>query len=353
MAPMLSAEYKAYTLTFIRPSGTSRGILYEKPSFFILLKKGNNYGVGECGLLPGLSMEADQGYEEKLREIIDRLPSEGPDLLAELKAYPSIRFGLEMALMDLASQSPYHLFPSDFTAGKSRQSINGLVWMGDIKFMKDQLAHRLKEGFTCIKLKIGAIDFEQEISLLKKIRQEFRPEEIEIRVDANGAFDPGAAMEKLKRLSDFDLHSIEQPIRQGQWLEMARLCADTPLPIALDEELIPIIERAEKKQLLETIRPQYVIFKPSLIGGFESCEEWIELSSSYGTGWWVTSALESNVGLNAIAQWTFTLGNSMPQGLGTGSLYTNNIPSPLFVSNGEIGYNPKKEWDLSSLTAYD
>ncbi len=353
MASMLSAEYKAYTLTFIRPSGTSRGILYEKPSFFIQLRKGNNNGVGECGLLPGLSLEADQGYEEKLREVIDRFPSEGPALLAELKAYPSIRFGLEMALRDLASSSPFHLFPSDFTAGKSRQSINGLVWMGDIDFMRDQLGKRLEEGFTCIKLKIGAIDFEQEIGLLKKIRQEFRPEEIEIRVDANGAFVPKKAMEKLKRLSDFDLHSIEQPIRQGQWQEMARLCADTPLPIALDEELIPVIERAEKKQLLDTIRPQYVIFKPSLIGGFESCEEWIELSSSYGTGWWVTSALESNIGLNAIAQWTYTLDNPMPQGLGTGSLYTNNFPSPLFVAKGEIGYDPNQAWDLNLLTKHD
>ena len=353
MDSRLSASSQAYTLTFIRPSGTSRGILYEKPSYFILLQHEGQLGIGECGLLPGLSLEAGPSYEIKLQEIITRIPEEGEQLLEELHAFPSIRFGLEMALKDLAAEHPFHLFPSPFTQGKARQPINGLVWMGDIHFMREQLKARLSEGFTCIKLKIGAIDFEQEISLLQKIRDEFDAQQVEIRVDANGAFSPSRALEKLKRLSEFDLHSIEQPIKQGQWQEMASLCESSPIPIALDEELISICSLADKESLLKTVRPQYLIFKPSLIGGFQSCEEWIALCSAYSTGWWVTSALESNIGLNAIAQWTYTLDNTMPQGLGTGSLYTNNFPSSLYISRGEIGYDPQMKWDISQLTAHD
>lgn len=353
MDSLLSASFQAYTLTFIRPSGTSRGILYKKPSYFIFLKKGGRTGVGECGLLPGLSIEAGPSYETKLQEIVARIPQEGAQLLKELGPYPSIRFGLEMAIKDLKAAPPYHLFPSSFTQGQARQPINGLVWMGDIHFMKEQLKNRLEEGFTCIKLKIGAIDFEQEITLLQKIRNEFDAQQVEIRVDANGAFSPAQALEKLKRLSEFDLHSIEQPIKQGQWQKMAQLCESSPIPIALDEELISIHSLLDKENLLQTVRPQYLIFKPSLIGGFQSCEEWIDLCSTYSINWWVTSALESNIGLNAIAQWTYTLDNPRPQGLGTGSLYTNNFPSPLFISQGEIGYDPEGEWDISQLISHD
>ncbi len=210
--------------------------------------------------------------------------------------------------------------------------------------MKAQISEKLKQGFTCIKMKIGAIDFKTELNLLTSIRKEFSPSEVELRVDANGAFLPKEALEKLKILSDLELHSIEQPIKQGQWQEMARLCEDTPLPIALDEELIGIFSEAEKNELLDTIKPQYIILKPSLVGGFRGSDAWIDLAGKHGAGWWMTSALESNIGLNAISQYTFTKKSILPQGLGTGSLYTNNIESPLKVAQGKLYYDPNQKW---------
>ncbi|HSM64126.1 MAG TPA: o-succinylbenzoate synthase, partial [Gillisia sp.] len=225
--------------------------------------------------------------------------------------------------------------------------INGLVWMGEKSFMKEQILSKIKDGFKCIKLKIGAIDFNSELDLLKFIRSEFSSEEIEIRVDANGAFSPEDALAKLKRLSQFNIHSIEQPIKQGQWEKMAKLCELTPIPIALDEELIGITDVTKKLDLLQTIKPQYIIFKPSLIGGYRGTEEWLNLANEMSIGWWVTSALESNVGLNAISQWTFTKNSPLPQGLGTGGLYTNNFESPLEVKNGTIMYNPKTSWGFN------
>ena len=219
--------------------------------------------------------------------------------------------------------------------------------MGDFNRMLAQIEKKMEAGFRCIKLKIGAINFEEELALLQHIRSHYSFKEIELRVDANGAFSPTDAMEKLKRLSELDLHSIEQPIRAGQWEAMARLCEETPLPIALDEELIGITDSTEKLALLETISPQYIVLKPSLIGGFSGAEEWIEFARNCRVGWWITSALESNVGLNAIAQWTATLPINMPQGLGTGALYTNNIPSPLEQIGDELRYNPDKTWIFS------
>ena len=351
MSESLTAVFQPYTLTFKRPSGTSRGVLTQKPSFFIHLSSHNATGIGECGILPGLSVEKLESYPAKLGEIVHRIHAGEPikDILASLHAFPSIRFGLETAFLDLQSPTPFELFPSKFTQGAASQEINGLVWMGDLEFMRKQLRLRLEEGFHCIKIKIGAINFEEELSLLKKIRKEFSAQDIELRVDANGAFHPEFALEKLKRLSTYEIHSIEQPIRQGQWQEMAKLCEETPIPIALDEELIGVFEHGEKIRMLETISPQYLIYKPSLIGGLAACQEWIDLAENQNIGWWVTSALESNIGLNAIAQWTYTLGNSMPQGLGTGSLYTNNFPAPLYISNGKLGYNPKNSWELTGL----
>src|SRR5690554_3461599 len=219
--------------------------------------------------------------------------------------------------------------------------------MGDETFMKQQISEKIKQGFNCIKMKIGAIDFTSEIELLKSIRKNFSAAEIELRVDANGAFKPKEALEKLKVLSDLDLHSIEQPIKQGQWQEMARLCEETPLPIALDEELIGIFFEEEKNKLLETINPQFIILKPSLIGGFRGSDSWINLAEKHSAGWWITSALESNIGLNAISQYTFTKNSILPQGLGTGSLYTNNIESPLLVSKGTLNYNPNIKWKFN------
>ena len=264
--------------------------------------------------------------------------------------WPSIHFGLEIALRDLETNGQRQLFSSPFTETEQPIPINGLIWMGEKQFMFDQIKSKLQAGFSCIKLKIGAIDFEEELSLLRFIRQQFSAKDIELRVDANGAFTPTDALEKLNRLSAFELHSIEQPIRQQQWEEMAALCATTPLPIALDEELIGVYELAEKKKLLETIQPQYLIFKPSFIGGYKGTTEWINLCKTHNIDWWITSALESNIGLNAIAQWTATLNNKMPQGLGTGQLYTNNIESPLFVKDGGIYYQQNKEWVLDNLS---
>lgn len=350
---MLQATYRKYTLQFKQPSGTSRGILRTKDSWFIFLKNKENptvVGVGECGLLRGLSADDVPEYEAKVAEVCSTINNNTYWLTDGLREFPSIHFGLEIALKDLAQQGSKILFPSDFTRKKAPIPINGLIWMGEKKFMFQQIKAKLAEGFDCIKLKIGAIDFEEELDLLKYIRQQFSPKDIEIRVDANGAFNPKNALKQLKQLSKFQLHSIEQPIKQGQFDEMAYLCEKTPLPIALDEELIGIFTPTDKRKVIETIRPQYFIFKPSFIGGYSGTQEWMNLCQEFNTPWWITSALESNIGLNAIAQWTATLNNPMPQGLGTGQLYTNNIASPLTVANGKIYYNDHKNWDLNRLS---
>ena len=251
-----------------------------------------------------------------------------------------------MAFLSLASKSPFELFPSEFTEGKKSMEINGLVWMGEQAFMKQQIEEKLAQGFRCIKLKIGAIDFQKELDLLHFIRQNFDEKTIEIRVDANGAFVLNEALDKLNQLSGYKLHSIEQPIKSGNLNSMSELCKKTPFPIALDEELIGVFGLKNKEQLLEKIKPQYIILKPSLVGGFKGTLEWISLAEKLNIGWWITSALESNVGLNAITQFTFTLNNLMPQGLGTGGLYTNNFDCPLFIKNGRIYYNPNENWNF-------
>src|SRR5690554_6642181 len=241
------------------------------------------------------------------------------------------------------------LFPSAFTKGEESIPINGLVWMGNPEFMKEQIDEKMVQGFNCIKLKIGAIDFDKELELIRYIRSHFSPELMEIRVDANGGFDKSDTLDKLSQLSELKIHSIEQPIKQNQYDSMADLCKDTPLPIALDEELIGVTNYNDKENLLQKIKPQYIILKPSLVGGFKGTQEWIEIAEKLNIGWWITSALESNIGLNAIAQWTFTLNNPMPQGLGTGSLYTNNIDSPLIVQNGHLWYKNNLDWKSNSV----
>ena len=343
----MQANYKKYILNFKRPSGTSRGVLTNKETWFLQITDGENTGIGECGILRSLSIDDRPDYEEKLKWVCANINT-GPEFLwEELKEFPSIQFGVEMAFKSLNSHNKFELFPSKFTRGEASIIINGLIWMGEKSFMKEQISEKIEAGFDCIKMKIGAIDFETELELLNYIRREFSSEEIELRVDANGAFSAEDALEKLNRLSEFQLHSIEQPIRQGQWNEMADLCAKTPLPIALDEELIGIFDPKGKAEILEVINPQYLIFKPSLIGGYKGTQEWIDLAKKQQTGWWVTSALESNIGLNAIAQWTYKKDTKMPQGLGTGSLYTNNIESPLEVKRGQIHYNPGKNWEFN------
>ena len=345
----MKASYKKYTLNFKRPSGTSRGVLTTKETWFLILEEENNFGIGECGILRTLSIDDRPDYEEKLKWTCQNIHLPKDELLAELVEFPSIQFGVEMALLSLQSQDPFQLFPSAFTKGEKGIPINGLIWMGEEAFMHEQIQQKLEQGFSCIKLKIGAIDFDKEIALLQSIRKKYSASEIELRVDANGAFQPQEALQKLQRLSELDLHSIEQPIKQGQFSEMAKLCAKTPLPIALDEELIGVFSVTKKEELLQTIQPQYIILKPSLIGGFKGTQEWIDLAEKQNIGWWITSALESNIGLNAISQFTFMQDSNMPQGLGTGSLYTNNIKSPLVVKGEYITYAPKKTWDVNSI----
>lgn len=336
---MLKASYQKYRLHFKEPSGTSRGILTEKDTYFIRIwddRSPEVFGLGECALFRGLSKEDGPDYEARLQEMCERMAVLRPIELQELS---SLRFGVEMALYDLLNGGRRIYFPSLFTEGKQGIKINGLIWMGDRAAMLERIEQKLEAGFHCIKLKIGAIDFESELSLLQYIRKRFGPAEVEIRVDANGAFTPAEALTKLDALARLELHSVEQPIRQGQWEAMARLCRETPVPIALDEELIGVYQTEQKRQLLERIRPQYIILKPALCGGFGGAEEWIRLAGNSGIGWWVTSALESNIGLNALAQWVATLGVKMPQGLGTGQLYANNLPSPLRLQGEKLFYD--------------
>ncbi len=348
----LQATFQKHTLEFKQASGTSRGILRIKESWFIVIKneKTWQWGIGECGLLKGLSADDRPDYEDKLKEVCDNISNMNYWLDEGLLEFPSIQFGLEMAWKSYHAEDKFQLFPSDFTEGKKSIPINGLVWMGEEDFMRQQIEAKIIQGFDCVKMKIGAIDFDTEIALLRNIRKRFSKNEIEIRVDANGAFQAGEdALQKLHTLAKLDIHSIEQPIKQGQIEEMEDLCCKTPLPIALDEELIGVFRKEEKEELITFIQPQYIILKPSFVGGFRGAQEWIDAAARYDIPWWITSALESNVGLNAIAQWTFSLENDMHQGLGTGGLYTNNFPSPLFVNEGALHFDPKEKWDLKLL----
>jgi o-succinylbenzoate synthase len=345
----MKVTYKKYILNFKSPSGTSRGIMSEKETWFMILEDQGKVGIGECGLLRGLSIDDRPDYEEKLQWVCQNIHLGQEQLWDALIAFPSIQFGIEMAFLSLQSKTPFELFPSAFTRGNKDIRINGLVWMGNEAFMKTQIEEKLNQGFTCIKLKIGAIDFEKELELLRYIRQHFDANTIEIRVDANGAFNSQEALEKLNQLAVFELHSIEQPIPKNNCDFMADLCKKTPIPIALDEELIGVFEASEKAALLKKIQPQYIILKPSLVGGYKGTLEWISIANSLNIDWWITSALESNIGLNAITQFTFTLQNPLPQGLGTGGLYTNNFDCPLEIDSGHIQYNTTKNWDISNL----
>jgi len=342
----LQAKYFKYNLIFKRPSGTSRGVLTEKETWFIVLEENGRKGIGECGILRGLSADDRLDYEEKLQWTCDNIHLGEEKLWQELIEFPSIQFGVEMAFLSLKSENPFVLFPSKFTSGEKSIPINGLVWMGDEVFMKQQIEEKIAQGFNCIKLKIGAIDFDKELQLLRFIRDNFDENKIEIRVDANGAFSENEALNKINQLSGYKLHSIEQPIQKNHTDTMSVLCKSTNLPIALDEELIGVFSYNEKEALLKKVRPQYIILKPSFIGGIKGTNEWITLAEKYNIGWWITSALESNIGLNAIAQFTFMLNTTMPQGLGTGSLYTNNFDCPLLVENGQLWYKPELDWKV-------
>jgi o-succinylbenzoate synthase len=339
----MQAGFIKHRLDFKQPSGTSRGILTYKDSWYLILEKEGKKGIGECSILSGLSYDDHPDFEARLIGLCKAINNQ--TILPDLTQWPALQMGYEMALLSLEGQSTYNLFPSNFTSGNASIPINGLVWMGSHDFMRKQIDHLLECEFDCIKIKIGAIHFEEELDLIARIRKQYDSKTITIRVDANGAFAAEEALEKLKRLSDFSIHSIEQPIGVDQWESLASLCKNTPVPIALDEELIGRFHSNEKIELLNTVMPQYLIIKPSLLGGFEQSEEWIRLAEERNILWWATSALESNIGLNAIAQWTYKQKIQMPQGLGTGSLFKNNIDSPLIIKKGCLWVDNSIPWD--------
>jgi o-succinylbenzoate synthase len=351
-----SASIQHHTLQFRFEAGTSRGTLKEKDTWYLKLFSDNHLiGIGEAGPLKGLSIEPLDQMEIELERVCEQLIGmqipESMEIAFEIAqdvspdGFPSIRFAVETALLDVMHGGKKLIFDTPFYWGKERIPINGLIWMGSEEFMQQQIHEKMVSGFDCIKMKIGAIDFETELKLLKSIRAQYSPNEITLRVDANGAFAPEEVISKLTQLAALDLHSIEQPIKAGQIKEMTKLCDATPLPIALDEELIGVNAYEDKLKLLKQIQPQYIILKPSLIGGIKSTLEWIKIAELMNTGWWMTSMLESNIGLNAICQLASYLKVKMPQGLGTGQLYHNNIASPISIDNGETFYDVEKEWE--------
>lgn len=331
-------------LHFLQPAGTSRGVYNTRLSFYLKLTSDEQpdvVGVGECATLPDLSCDAmpPNEYERKLRTFCDEYERTGVIDYEAMRAYPSMLFGLETAVAQFKAKGSLNFFDTPFGRGEEGIPINGLVWMGTFEEMFERLEAKLKAGFRCVKLKIGAIDFDRELQLIRHIRSTFSRKDVELRVDANGGFTPEEALSRMEALVQYDIHSIEQPIKQHQWTEMARLCAATPLPIGLDEELIGVNERQKKIELLDTIRPQYIVLKPSLHGGMAGTEEWIQLARERNIGSWITSALESNVGLNAIAQLTASIyGTNIrhAQGLGTGQLFADNIEMPLKVLGDKL-----------------
>lgn len=327
-------------LHFRHPAGTSRGVYTERKIWLVRVTDGSAVGIGECAPLPQLSCDDITNYAEVLRHFCNDVEQTGQIDYEALRDYPSMLFGLETALLSLKARHPSPvLFDTAFCRGEQGIPINGLVWMGTAEEMQQRIEEKLAQGFRCVKLKIGAIDFDAEMALLKQIRKRFGPREVELRVDANGAFAYDEALYKLELLSQYALHSIEQPIRAGQWGNMAELCRESPLPIALDEELIGVNDPGQKRQLLNIIKPAYIILKPSLHGGMAGCREWVETAADMGIGSWMTSALESNIGLNAIAQLCSNIYGDrieMAQGLGTGQLFTDNIPMPLEIRGDKL-----------------
>lgn len=342
----MKASYAKYILHFKQPAGTSRGVLLDKETYFLKLEDEDTpgvYGLGECAMFRGLSADDVPGYEDKLKELCANIAA---DRDTDLSAFPSIRFGLETAIYDFSNGCRRMPFPSDFTEGRQDIHINGLVWMGTKDEMLRRIDDKIKAGFTTIKLKIGAIDTESELDLVRHIRKVFPPEVLTIRLDANGGFTPDNALQKLSAFARYGIHSIEQPIKQKQWEAMGRLCKESPIDIALDEELIGISTPEEMGEMLDAVKPRYIILKPSLVGGFSGSQEWMRQAAIRDIGGWITSALESSIGLNAIAQWTAAMGAKLPQGLGTGQLFTNNIDCPLEQVGEVLHFNPQRQWQL-------
>ena len=341
----MRAIYFSHNLSFLTLAKTSRDILKEKKSWFLILSDGERFGIGECSIIPGLSIDNASKIDDVLTKLCHNLNDNTEIDKKIFNNFPAVQFAFETAKKSLRSETPFELFDSDFSKGIKGIDINGLIWISDMQNMRNQIDLKLSQGFSCLKLKIGANDFSQEIDLLNSIRSRYSKEDLEIRLDANGAFSKDNALEKLKKLSNFGIHSIEQPIMTNQWEFMSSLCEKSPIPVALDEELIG--NKENKRSLLKNIKPKYIIIKPSLIGGLAESNGWIELAEQNSIGWWATSALESNIGLNTISQWVSTKDYNMQQGLGTGNIYSNNIQSPLFVKSGKIFYGDSKQWNLS------
>lgn len=355
---MHSVRYFPYSLRFKFPAATSRGVMHDKRSWFIIFESGARQGIGEAGPLPGLSPDDHPDFESSLANVCRALeqavlPAHEEDALllaANLcgEELPSIRFAVETALLDWLNNGSRIIFDNGFCRGQMTIPINGLIWMGDKEVMRQRMKEKLHDGFSCLKMKIGAIDFEDECRILEEIRTNFSSEELVLRVDANGAFSPEEAMAKLEKLSKYDIHSIEQPIKAGQPAVMRELCRQSPVPVALDEELIGV-PAWDREALLQEINPPYIILKPSLLGGFAVCRHWISLAEKQEIAWWMTSALESNIGLNAISQFTASYEPAMPQGLGTGQLYHNNIPAPLRIKEGMLSYDTAAKWNVENI----
>ncbi len=349
---MTHAIWKEHRLTPRFALGTSKGTIEERTVWYLIAWNSDRpevRGIGEAALFPGHSKEFPADVRTKLLELCVDTTNWRQRLNGDLVDVPSVRFAVEQCLRDLEVSGTKQLFPSAFTLGKQGIPINGLVWMGDRDAMHQRIKQQIDQGFTTIKMKIGAIGIDEELALLKTVRSEFSANDITLRVDANGAFNSRNAMDVLGRLAELEVESIEQPVPAGLYEVMAELCERSPVPIALDEDLIGLNTHDAKLDLLTNVRPRYIVIKPSLVGGWGAAQEWIDLANAHGIKWWITSALESSIGLNAIAQWTATLGISTAQGLGTGSVYENNIPSPLIAEKGMLRYRPEEEWDLSVM----
>ncbi len=346
----MKATFKKYSLNFKTTAKTSRETLRIKETWFIVIWNDNNksiQGIGECAMFKGLSCDDVENYEQTLDYVCKNINSYKSLLDDKLEYFPSIRFGLETAINDLTNKGERIIFESDFTRGVKPIPINGLIWMGSNHYMQTQIDTKIEEKYNCIKLKIGSLEFQKVVEIIEYLRK--KHPKCEIRLDANGAFSYSEAKEKLKILSQYNIHSIEQPIKQGQPSKMARLCEESNIDITLDEELIGVNSKSESEKLIRDIKPQYVILKPALVGGFSSCDRWIRICEESKIKWWITSALESNIGLNAIAQYTSTKDNNMYQGLGTGQLFTNNIESPLEIVNTKLIYKNAKKWNIEKI----
>ncbi|MBK0404673.1 o-succinylbenzoate synthase [Adhaeribacter sp. BT258] len=348
--------FSRHNLQFKFDARTSRGSLTSHTAYYMKLSETKNpeiTGWGEAAPLEGLSVDFRPDFEAKVEAFCQTFNAQKHSVFSdaeswireqELQELPALKFALETALFDYKNGGRKIIFDTDFTRDEAGIPINGLVWMGDEKFMQQQINQKLEQGYTCLKLKIGGLDFETELKMLASVREMASPEKLQIRLDANGAFSPKEALEKLGRLSEFSIHSLEQPIKPNQYAAMQKICAESPVPIALDEELIGVMEPAAQEKMLDQIRPQFIILKPTLVGGLEASKKWIDLAEKRNIGWWITSALESNIGLNAIAQFTSTFSDLIPQGLGTGQLYHNNIASPLLIEKGYLFYRKNLGW---------